>query len=157
LPSDPKALAQYRATIRQAWLGVAVLRKKFTGHETRLVARWFDQGIPAGIVVEAIKRTIERAKARSLPLYSIGIIQSDLMVVQRERASTQVGANSQRSSLGKPEAWRMKWTEELEEIAEGEPNPETAAMYRELLRQLPTLTREEARDRWNRIAYPAYQ
>ena len=147
---DKSAEQQYRSAIRAAWLGVAVMRKKLTTHETRLIADWCKQEIPVQFVVEAIRRTIDRAKAKRLPLYSLGIIRSDLLVVLKERARMHIGGRSPEPA----EEWRSRWAAALEEVAEGERNPERASMYRELLGHLPTLTREDALRRYREIENP---
>lgn len=133
--NNPYTLKQYRTAIRLSWLKL-VNRKQLKRYEFNLTAEWHAGGIPLVRVLKAI----QAVKDRGASVRSLGVIKPDLARLEREEASTQIGA----SSIGDADDWRTTWAEDLESLASDTPDPELAVLYRELRDQLPTLTKEEA-------------
>lgn len=131
-------LEEYRRTIREKWLPLTG-RKKLSTSDYGLIQRWFNDGVPVDLVVQAI----ETARRQSKTLFALGYIAPHLTRLGREKAKSQVGA-------ARDEEWHAAWSDNLEELAESS-NPELAAMYRELRAALPKLSRAEAERRWKEI------
>lgn len=132
--------ADYRKAIRLGWLPL-VGRKKFTSYESALVNEWYSQPVP----VSWILRAIQAAKESGKPLQSLGFIRPHLARIARERGKLSAGAHTE------SEDWRAQWAESLLDLAEETTDPELRAMYNELREALPSLTKEEAHQRWQDI------
>lgn len=146
-------IKDYRAAIRSLWLPI-VARKKLNGAEMRFIQELWDRQEPIEIILQAIKAIDERRRLSTLVVHSLGIIRSDVEAIKIKRARMHVGGNrGQRSEVsGQTEAaWRADYAEGLEELAEGVNNPELAAQYRELKRDLPELSFNEVTARFRGI------
>jgi hypothetical protein len=142
-PDQKRAKRDYRAAIRLEWQKI-VARKRFTSYEYKLIDGWFAKGVDTDVIVRAIHDAVERAKARSLTVYSIGFVTEDIFRIQRVRARMNVGGSQP------VEGWRARADEALEEIALTS-GPEISAMINELRRDLPALSREEVERRYRAI------
>jgi predicted secreted hydrolase len=145
----------YRAAIRIEWKKI-VRRGRFTSYEYTLIDRWFAEGVETAVIIQAIKAALERAKRRSLAIYSIGFIVPDIERIKRDRARMNVGGSSASSASSAPSAvesdddWRPRTAGMLEEIAESA-DPETRILLLELKGQLPELSRSEVERRYREI------
>jgi hypothetical protein len=139
-------LRDYRAAIRKAWLPI-VGRKKLSSAEYELTQEWFAALIPPNIVLKAIQQVAKRAKSTGTTIYSLGVIRSDLEQLRRELARSMVGGHVDQESAD----WREQWAEDLGILADEATNPEEAAIYGELLADLPKITLTQAKARWVEI------
>jgi len=144
------SIKDYRAAIRSLWLPI-VARKKLNGAEMRFVQALWDAKEPIDLVLQAIRQVDQRRRQRNLAVYSLGIIRADLEALKIKRARMDVGGRSASRSKLSTEEWREEYGESLEELAEAVNHPERAAMYRELKRDLPKLSFEEATERFRGI------
>jgi len=151
-PNHEYSIKDYRAAIRSLWLPI-VARKKLNGAEMRFVEAMWERGEPIDLICQAIRAIDARRRARGLVVHSLGIIRADLETLKMRRSRMGVGGQGQKSEVRsqKSEAWREEWEEALEELAEEVNHPERAAMYRELKRDLPTLSEAEAKMRFRGI------
>jgi hypothetical protein len=135
-------LKQYRAAIRLAWLKL-VKRKQFKRYEFDLTAEWHSKGVP----LVAVLKAIDAIKTAGKRVYSLGVLKADIAQIEREQAAIQVGSINESNK----EEWRTTWAEDLETLADETSDPERAAMYRELRKEIPNLTKDEALRRWKQI------
>ena len=142
---NKQALADFRAAIREAWSGV-VGRPKLSSSEYDLTQEWFDAGVPLEFILKAIHQASERARQNQRTIYSLGVIRADLVAIKRAQATLRIGLRP-----NEEEGWRSKWAEDLESVAEDSANPEMAAECRELIRDLPGLSKTQAVERWREI------
>jgi hypothetical protein len=143
---------RYRAAIRVEWRKV-VARGRFTSHEYKLIDDWFDEGVEIEVIVRAIQAALFRANSKGLTIYSLGFVKSDVMTIRRARARMHVGGNPQ-SAIRNPqsgEAWRDAAHEALTEMADDRTDPERAAMLRELVTDIPKLSRSQVEERFRAI------
>ncbi len=143
--TDRKQLAAYRAAIREAWSKV-VGRKTLSSAEYDLTGEWFAARIPIDFVLQAIRQVSDRASRSGTTVFSLGVILADLTAIKRGQKISQVGAHA-----GDQDGWRGRWAEDLESLAGEETNPETAAQYRELIRELPRLSKCQAQQRFQEM------
>ena len=143
--TDRKQLAAYRAEIREAWSKV-VGRKTLSSAEYDLTGEWFAARVPLDFILQAIRQVSGRAAKTGTTVYSLGVILADLEAVKRKGIVSQVGADG-----NGPDGWRSQWAEDLESLAGEETNPELAAQFRELIRQLPQLSKRQAQERFQEI------
>lgn len=139
-------LKDYRAAIRQDWLPI-VGRQRLSSAEYEMIQKWFAALIPLNLVLKAIQQVAERAKRSGITIYSLGVIGADLEQLRRAKAAAFVGDHSGRGA----DHWRERWAEDLDILTEGATSPEEAAMYRELLGDLPRITLDQAKARWKEI------
>jgi len=142
--AQKRAKRDYRTAIRLEWLKI-VARKRFTSYEYKLIDSWFAKGVDTDVIVRAIRAAVERAKRRSLTVYSIGFVSADIVRIQRDRARMEVGGGAVSND------WRSSWKSQLAEMLTETDNPEQHAMLNELKRDLPNLTKEAATARFKEI------
>src|SRR5262249_50209438 len=92
---------------------------------------------------------------KGIPLYSLGIVKGDLRRCLQEYHRAHVGEPQAAATTANATAsaadWREPFKEGLTELADSCRNPEQSAMYRELDRQLRSLTFEDAMKRVQEI------
>jgi hypothetical protein len=136
--SSKQALKQYRKAISDVWLPL-VGRDRLTSYEYDLTAEWFAEGVEAALVVRAIRQVA----GRETTVYSLGVIRADLVKLQRDQGRMQVGGHT------KVPDWKTRWLEDLPIIIEGESNERRAALFQQLLNELPNLAYDQAKARYH--------
>jgi len=136
-----ESLKNYRSAIASAWLPLTG-RKRLTSNEYALVAEWFDESIPVGVILRAIAAVAERGRT----VYSLGVIRADLELLRREQGRLQAGAHKEEIMR---DDWREQWEKDLKALAKE---------YSELtgdcfifIEKLPTMTEDQARARWKKL------
>jgi hypothetical protein len=137
-----ESLKNYRNAIRQAWLPL-VGRNQLTSSEYAQTEQWFNESIP----VQLILRAIASVAARSVVVFSIGVIKADLVALQREQGRLQAGAHKEEIMQ---DDWRNQWEQDLKALAEE--YPEISGDCFDLMWDLPKLTEDEAKARWQEIS-----
>src|SRR5262245_20322816 len=99
-------LEDYRRMIREKWLPLTG-RRKLSTKDYALIQQWFNDGVPAGIVV----RAIDQAKRQCKTLYALGYLSPHVAHLLRTRQQSRVGVHADGQ-------WREKWGDDLEELAE---------------------------------------
>lgn len=145
------SLSEYRALIRDDWAPL-VGRRRFSSFEYPLTEGWYKANIPVAWVLEAIKRVKERGRT----VYSLGVIQTDLTAVQRERQRARLGEEPKRASNEMESKWtgggRQAFIEALQEIAGREGTPaDCLALINRLIADAPSLNRDQAYARFGEI------
>lgn len=143
-PESQSTLKEFRAAIKEVWLRV-VGRSRLTSSEYDLIIEWFGKELPLSLILKAIQQVAERARRNKTTIYSLGVIRADLTALLKQQASSQVGGHKSK----KESQWRAIWEEDLKELIEGENNPRRAALYTQLLEDLPGLAYDQAKARWH--------
>jgi len=136
-------LKAYRKAIGDVWLPITG-RRRLTSYEYEFTKQLFDSQTSIEVVLKAIQTCADRARSNNKVLYSIGVITPDIEAMKKKKADSQVGAQSERD-------WRKQWADDLAILVEEETNPIFQKIYSRLLSDLPELTEDQAKQKWQMI------